>query len=245
MTGEGDELFPFTTMLCVTQVTIIEHDKDENNLVPDDILSIKTYRPRSERVSSDKKPLVTFVNNEYEVTNPVNPIPISSLQAPQEMIISDAIFPRIAINTHYAGIDARPKKHVMLSYQHDDNKLADLVYKYLIKNDIRVWKDTESGIINEINKSMAYGVENASIFIPFMTKKYQESHNCKLEFEYANDRRVSIIPVLAQSEWRQSGSLGLITAGKKWIDFTDNTKFTETILELIDEIINVNRLLKL
>jgi len=127
-----------------------------------------------------------------------------------------------------------PVKHIMISYQWDSQQLAKQVYFLLTKCDQHVWMDIEGGIVNDINKSMAEAVENASIIIPLMTQKYQDSYNCQLELKYGNDRRVPIIPIKAQDgEWKQSGWLGLITAGKKWIDFSDQTNFNEKIDELI------------
>jgi len=85
----------------------------------------------------------------------------------------------------------------MISYQWDSQQLAKQVYFFLTKCGQHVWMDIEGGIINDINKSMAYAVENASIIIPVMTQMYQESHNCKKELNYADDRRVPIIPIKA------------------------------------------------
>jgi len=134
-----------------------------------------------------------------------------------------------------------PTKHIMISYQWDSQQLAKQVYYSLSKCDNQVWMDIEGGIVNDINKSMADAVEKASIIIPIMTQKYQDSYNCQLELKYANDRRVPIIPIKAQGgEWKQSGWLGLITAGKKWIDFSDKTKSDEKIEELLNELKFVN-----
>jgi len=74
-----------------------------------------------------------------------------------------------------------PVKHIMISYQWDSQELAKLLYLALNKNNLNPWMDTQGGIVNDINNSMAFGVENAEVIIPLMTQKYQESRNCNKE----------------------------------------------------------------
>ena len=47
----------------------------------------------------------------------------------------------------------------------------------------------------------------------------QESKNCKKELNYAETQDVSIVPIMAEKDWKQTGWLGVITAGLLWIDF--------------------------
>ncbi|CAF2924459.1 unnamed protein product, partial [Rotaria sp. Silwood2] len=89
---------------------------------------------------------------------------------------------------------------------------------------------------------MAEGIENADVICCFMTPDYQESRNDKHELEYANKRGAHIIPCMIgdknDRKWRPSGWLGLITAGRLYIDFRDDSdsKIQLQTTELINRI---------
>ena len=85
---------------------------------------------------------------------------------------------------------------------------------------------------------MADAVENASIIIPFMTEQYQQSKACNQEIEYANDIGVTVVPIRALDKtsdgksYRARGRLGIICAGKLYVDFTDESVFDAKMEEL-------------
>ena len=86
---------------------------------------------------------------------------------------------------------------------------------------------------------MADAVENASVIVPFMTEKYQESKACNQEIEYANDIGVQVVPIRAQDvtadgkKYRARGKLGIICAGKLYVDFTDESAYEDKVEELL------------
>eukprot|EP00808_Paulinella_micropora_P009245 g12756.t1 len=92
-----------------------------------------------------------------------------------------------------------------------------------------------------INEAMASGVENAAVIIPLLSQKYQDSHNCKKELNYADDLRVPIVPVMAEKNWKQSGWLGALLAGLLWVDFAaiPGDRFQGAFEHLLREIVNV------
>ena len=77
----------------------------------------------------------------------------------------------------------RTTKHVMLSYQWDQQKPVKRVHELLTKLGFKCWMDVFGGMGEDIYDSMAEGVSNASVVVCFMSQKYQESDNCKLECE--------------------------------------------------------------
>lgn len=120
------------------------------------------------------------------------------------------------------------KKHVMLSYQWDDQKLVTDVYNYLTKQKgMNVWMDTQGGMKANIYQwwipdiysstiacyfcllSMADGVQGADVVVCFLTAKYQESKNCQQELQFARDCKVPIVPCRIQSLWKPSSWLGI------------------------------------
>ena len=93
------------------------------------------------------------------------------------------------------------------------------------------------GMAGDIYGSMAEGVSNASCVVCFMSQKYQESENCRLELQFAKQSGVSLLPVMVEgSGWRASGWLGLLTAGALWTRLQDDSSFEENVRQLQSQI---------
>ena len=88
----------------------------------------------------------------------------------------------------------------------------------------------------DIYDSMAAGVQGAAVLICFMSKRYQESANCKLELKFAQQSGVPIVPVMMQKDYAAGGWLGIISAGKKWTPLYDDATFEDGIEAIITEI---------
>jgi len=120
------------------------------------------------------------------------------------------------------GTEVAPQtkqKHIMLSYNWGAQPLVLRIYDVLKSEGFNVWMDIKGGMKNNINASMAEGVEGAYLVLVFMTQKYQESANCSRELQYATSRRVPFIPIKAQPyPWEQSGWLGLLMSGELWVE---------------------------
>lgn len=50
--------------------------------------------------------------------------------------------------------------------------------------------------------AMADAIENSSIFLMCLTEKYKDSPSCRLECEYAYQRKKKIIPLLFQANYK-------------------------------------------
>ena len=78
----------------------------------------------------------------------------------------------------------------------------------------------------------------------FMSEKYEKSKNCSAELNYANDRGSMIVPCMVQTRtesgnpYRASGWLGIITAGKLWIDFKSDDNMPQRSVQLLTECCN-------
>lgn len=89
----------------------------------------------------------------------------------------------------------------------------------------------------DIFESMAMGVQGAGCIVAFLSQRYQESDNCKIELKYAMQRRVPIVPVLLQAgDWEPSGWLGLVIAGKLWTSMHDPSSFDRDFEGLLSQI---------
>ncbi|CAF1139555.1 unnamed protein product [Rotaria sordida] len=129
-------------------------------------------------------------------------------------------------------------KHVMLSYQWNDQKLVSEIYQYLKKNNLSVWMDIQGGMKANIYECMAEGVENASVIVCFMTPTYQASENCQQELQFAKTQRVPIVACRLTHNWKPTGWLGLITAGLLMVDLKDitNSNFERKVNKLLEHI---------
>lgn len=128
-----------------------------------------------------------------------------------------------------------PQGHVMLSYQWDYQKQVTKIRDALKGLGFKVWMDIDS-MRGNIYEKMAEGVEGASVMIVCMSSKYQTSESCTRECQYGQDRKNCIIPIKLESGFNATGALGLITAGKLYIDFSDSSKFNDNMKGLKQEI---------
>ena len=125
--------------------------------------------------------------------------------------------------------------HIMLSYQWDYQKEVRKICKELRNLGLAVWMDLDS-MSGDIFNKMAEGVEGAAIIIICMSRKYQLSENCNKEFKYAQVKGKKILPIKVEKGFNATGALGLITAGKLYIDFSDLSKFDENVKSLEKEV---------
>ncbi len=77
---------------------------------------------------------------------------------------------------------------------------------------------------------------DAACVVAFMSQRYQDSQNCKLELQYAQQRNIPIVPVMITAKWRPSEWLGLLTAGKLWTPLHDQSQLQDNLAGLIQQI---------
>ena len=122
----------------------------------------------------------------------------------------------------------------MLSYQWDHQAEVKKVRDALERLGFKVWMDIAQ-MSGDMYKKMAEGVEGSNLMIACMSSKYQLSENCNREFQYAQEKKRTIIPIKVERGFNATGALGLIVAGKLYIDFS-NTNFDANMISLQKEI---------
>jgi hypothetical protein len=129
-------------------------------------------------------------------------------------------------------------KHAMLSYQWDDQEQVVAARKTLTRLGCPCWMDIDGGMQADLYESMAAGVENAACVVCFLSQKYQDSENCKLELKFAKQSGVPIIPVMlgGTKGWRPSGWLGIVVAGALWTPLREGSDFQSGVQSLVDQI---------
>lgn len=88
---------------------------------------------------------------------------------------------------------------------------------------------------------MATAVEGAQVVIPFLTKQYQLSKNCKKELSYTDERKRHIVPVMAQKDFQRTQWLGILTAGMIWVPFYEGSSEEEFSVSLQSLLIELSR----
>jgi hypothetical protein len=123
-------------------------------------------------------------------------------------------------------------KWAMLSYQWDIQDTVVRARDALQARGVQCWMDIAAGMQADLYDSMAAGVQGACVVLCFMTEKYQESDNCKLELQFAKQTGTPIVPVMMENPdrgWSASGWLGIITAGALWQPLFDDAQFAAGI----------------
>jgi hypothetical protein len=129
-------------------------------------------------------------------------------------------------------------KHAMLSYQWDHQAIVRKTRNSLARHEIKTWMDIDGGMQRDLFESMAQGVEGAACIVSFLSQRYQDSENCKLELKFGKQSGVPIVPVMIQGEnWRPTGWLGLVVAGSLWTTLVDDD-FEAGITGLLQQIKN-------
>ncbi|CAM4787701.1 unnamed protein product [Rotaria magnacalcarata] len=115
------------------------------------------------------------------------------------------------------------KRHIMISYNQSSRKM-DMKYK--------VWMD-KTNMGDDILVSMARAVENSYIVLLCINTQYYRSHYCRLEAEYAAEKRIRFIPCMMEKSFRAESWLGVIKGSSLHVDFSVHEKFEESFKELI------------
>ena len=125
--------------------------------------------------------------------------------------------------------------HVMISYQWDSQEVLVEVKNRLRASGYRVWMDLEQMRGSTLD-SMAEAVENASVVLVCVSRRYKESQNCRSEATYAYDLKKDIIPLMMECNYKGDGWLGLIVTGKMRFKFWSKDVLEESVTKLIREL---------
>ena len=107
----------------------------------------------------------------------------------------------------------------MLSYQWGSQAFVKEIKSFLETNGLRVWMDVKE-IYGNINVRMKNAINHSKIMLLFITKKYEDSHNCRKEFNYADQEKMKLIPVKLEV-FQPESELALIIANKLYHEFAD------------------------
>ncbi|XP_072016277.1 uncharacterized protein [Amphiura filiformis] len=133
---------------------------------------------------------------------------------------------------------ASATKHVMISYQWDSQKRMIKLRDKLKEAGYNVWMDINH-MVGDTLACMADAVENADAILMCVSKRYQNSRNCKKEAEYAFQKDKVIIPLKVEKDFQPTGWLGLLMGTALYYqahsDEMLDTIFSDVVKELGDK----------
>ena len=110
----------------------------------------------------------------------------------------------------------------MLSYQWGSQAFVMEIKSFLETNGLTVWMDVKE-MYGNINIRMKNAINHSKIILLFITKEYEDSHNCRKEFNYADQEKRNIIPVKLEL-YRPKSELALIIANKMYHKLFDKNE---------------------
>jgi TIR domain len=111
---------------------------------------------------------------------------------------------------------------VMISYSWAYQPIMKKLRDLLVANGVRVWMDLDDMRACTI-ECMAAAIDGCCCVIVSLCDAYRTSLNCRHELYYAFQKRVGIVPVLVEPNYRASGWLGFVLGAALWYDISDGT----------------------
>jgi len=130
---------------------------------------------------------------------------------------------------------ALTNKHIMISYNWDDQPIVKRLATALKEYGYEVWLDLEQ-MGGSTLEAMAGAVENADLMLICMSQKYKDSPNCRLEGEYCISRKVPYIPLIMQNGYSPDGWLGIIMGKRLYHNFHDESNWENKVENIVREI---------
>jgi hypothetical protein len=123
-----------------------------------------------------------------------------------------------------------PPPHVMVSYNWDHQDVILRVVASLQGRGYLVWVDTEQ-MKGATVDTMALAVEGAAVVLVGVSRQYKESSNCRMEAQYALQKKKPLIPLKLVQGYEADGWLGLLLGSSMWYAMYGDTLTSEGAFE--------------
>eukprot|EP01043_Picozoa_sp_COSAG02_P059552 COSAG02_NODE_7613_length_2933_cov_40.392378_1_plen_974_part_01 len=128
------------------------------------------------------------------------------------------------------GSGRAPPPHVMVSYNWDHQEVILRVVASLQDRGYLVWVDTEQ-MKGATVDTMALAVEGSEVVLIGVSRAYKESSNCRMEAQYALQKKKALIPLMLVEGYEADGWLGLLLGTSMWYGFYGETLSSESAFE--------------
>ena len=102
--------------------------------------------------------------------------------------------------TGLAKTQSGPPPHVMASYNWDHQDVILCVVAWLHEHGYLVWVDTGQ-MKGATVDTMALAVESSEVMLVGVARAYKESSNCRMEAQYALQKKKALIPLTEACRW--------------------------------------------
>eukprot|EP01046_Picozoa_sp_COSAG06_P007873 COSAG06_NODE_392_length_16344_cov_4.086981_12_plen_1028_part_00 len=123
-----------------------------------------------------------------------------------------------------------PPPHVMASYNWDHQDVILRVVASLQDRGYLVWVDTEQ-MKGATVDTMALAVEGSAVVLIGVSRAYKESSNCRMEAQYALQKKKALIPLMLTQGYEADGWLGLLLGTSMWYALYGETLTSESAFE--------------
>ena len=117
-----------------------------------------------------------------------------------------------------SGQQHKPPPHVMASYNWDHQDVILRVVTSLQDRGYLVWVDTEQ-MKGATVDTMALAVEGSEVVLIGVSRAYKESSNCRMEAQYALQKKKALVPLMMTEGYEADGWLGLLLGTSMWYGF--------------------------
>jgi hypothetical protein len=124
--------------------------------------------------------------------------------------------------------------YVMASYNWDHQQVILRVVGSLQARGYLVWIDTEQ-MKGATVDTMALAVEGSELMLIGMSRQYKESSNCRMEAQYALQKKKPFIPLKLTRGYEADGWLGLLLGTSMYYAFYGDTLASESAFETLME----------
>eukprot|EP01046_Picozoa_sp_COSAG06_P038135 COSAG06_NODE_4376_length_4316_cov_699.869101_1_plen_1195_part_10 len=129
-----------------------------------------------------------------------------------------------------SGQQQKPPPHVMASYNWDHQEVILRVVTSLQDRGYLVWVDTEQ-MKGATVDTMALAVEGSEVVLIGVSRAYKESSNCRMEAQYALQKKKALVPLMMTEGYEADGWLGLLLGTSMWYGFYGETLSSVSVFE--------------
>ena len=115
----------------------------------------------------------------------------------------------------------------MMSYNWDHQDVNLRVVGSLQSRGYLVWIDTEQMKGSTVD-TMALAVEGSAVVLIGVSRAYKESSNCRMEAQYAFQKKKAIVPLKLTDGYEADGWLGLLLGTSLWYPLYGSTLASES-----------------
>ncbi|CDS35781.1 conserved hypothetical protein [Echinococcus multilocularis] len=137
-------------------------------------------------------------------------------------------------------VEEKERAHVMLSYSYVQKNIAHKIARAVSESGYRIWLDTEHMHTEpDIMDAIAIAVKRAFAVCVLYSEAYKRCPNTRMEAQYAQKLDKPMIFCRVEQGYLPDGWLGVLTARRTCIDFSEKFAFEDASSELLHRLASI------